>query len=69
MRGMGASVNRQLGQRILNKMMDEKLIERIKGDEGYVYKPVRKNTARVDRILTDLTLSEDPIWAVISDIA
>lgn len=69
LRGMGVSANRQLGEKILKKLLDEKLIERIKGDEGSVYKPVRKKTGRIDKMLTDLTLSTDPLWQAISELS
>lgn len=66
LRGMGVSANKQLGEKILNKLLDEGLVTRIKGDEGYVYKPVRSKTGRIDKMLTDLTLSKDPLWLMIS---
>lgn len=66
LRGMGVSVNKQLGEKILNKLIEEKLITRIKGDEGPIYKPVRSKTSRVDKMLTDLTLSKDPLWEAVS---
>lgn len=66
LRGMGVSANKQLGEKILNKLLDEKLITRIRGDEGFVYKPVRSKTGRIDKMLTDLTLSTDPLWEAVS---
>lgn len=65
-RGMGVSSNKKLVESILSVMMDDKLITRIPGDEGYVYKPVRNQSGRVEKILTDLTLSKDPLWIKIS---
>lgn len=69
LRGMGVSANKQLGEKILNKLLDEKLIIRIRGDEGFVYKPVRSKTGRIDKMLTDLTLSTDPLWETISALS
>lgn len=69
LRGMGSSANKQLGEKILNTLLDEKLITRHKGDEGYVYKPVRGEMGRIDRILTDLTLSTDPLWDKVSKMS
>lgn len=69
LRGMGVSANRQLGQKILSKLLDENLITRYKGDEGYVYKPVRSETGRIDKMLTDLTLSKDPLWQKITSLS
>ena len=69
LRGMGAAANKQLGEKILSKLLDEKIITRIKGDEGYIYKPVRSETGRIDKMLTDLTLSTDPLWQTISALS
>lgn len=69
LRGMGAAANKQLGEKILSKLLDEKLITRIKGDDGYIYKPVRGQTGRIDKMLTDLTLSTDPLWEAISSLS
>ena len=69
LRGMGASANKQLGKKILNKLLDEDLVTRHKGDEGYIYSPVRRETERVKKMLTDLTLSEDPVWKNISALS
>lgn len=69
LRGMGVSANKRLGERILGKLQDEGLITRHRGDEGFIYKAVRKETGRINRMLTDLTLSEDPIWKYISELS
>lgn len=68
LRGMGMSANHQLGEKILNKLLDAGIVTRHKGDEGYIYKPVRSNTARIEKIMTDLTLSKDSLWMEISKI-
>lgn len=69
LRGLGAATDKRCAEKILNKLLDEKIITRHKGDEGYIYKPVRKYTAQMDKILTDLTLSKDPLWIMISGIS
>ncbi len=68
-RGLGVAADRHCAQKILNKLLDEGIITRHKGDEGYVYKAVRSHTAKMDKILEDLTLSTDPLWKKISDIS
>lgn len=68
LRDMGSSVNKQLGEKILGYLLDEKLVTRHKGDEGYIYKSLRGEMGRIDKIFTDLTLSEDPLWMKISDL-
>lgn len=68
LRGMGVSANRQLGEKILKILISEELITSLKGDEGKIYKPVRSKTGRIDKILTDLTLSEDSVWIRVSEL-
>ena len=68
LRGMGESANKQLSQKILGKLIDEKLLIRVKGNEGFVYIPMRDQTARIDRMLKELTLSVDPLWVSISNL-
>ncbi|MBQ7329433.1 MAG: hypothetical protein IJX01_05960 [Oscillospiraceae bacterium] len=69
LRGMGASANKQLGEQLLHYLLEEKLVTRHKGDEGFIYKPVRGEMGRIDKILTDLTLSSDPLWIKISALS
>ena len=59
---------KKISQSILSALRDEKLVIRIQGDEGFVYKPVRKETGRMDKMLTDLTLSRDPLWIKVSQM-
>lgn len=69
LRGMGSAVNRPLGEKMLSLLIDEKLVYTIKGDEGPVYKPDRGKMGRIDQILTELTLSKDPLWIKISSLS
>lgn len=66
---MGALSNRSLSQKILNILLDENIVTRHKGDEGYIYKPVRSETPRMDKIITNLTLCKDPLWNEISSLS
>ena len=68
MRGMGESVNRKLSNKILQKMLNEKIISKSQGNEGLVYNPNRNQGARVKKILDDLTLSKDPLWEFVSNL-
>ena len=38
------------------------VVSRFKGDDGWIYKPVRSATARMNKIRAELSLSNDPIW-------
>lgn len=68
LRETAGTSNKKISQSILAALKDEKLVTRIQGDEGYVYKPVRKATGRMDKMLTDLTLSRDPLWIKVSEM-
>lgn len=66
LRETGGGSTKKISQSILSALRDEELVTRIQGDEGYVYKPVRKEMGRMDKMLTDLTLSKDPLWIIVS---
>lgn len=68
MRGVGTQVDKTLCEHILRILIEEDLIFKHKGDEGYVYNPVRKYTSRVKKIMSDMTLSTDPLWERISKL-
>lgn len=65
---MGNLANKALSKKILNKLLDEEIVTRHKGDEGYIYKPVRKESRRMEKIINDLTLSNDRLWRIITDM-
>ena len=69
LRETAGSSNKKISQRILSELIDEKLVKIVPGDEGDVYKPVRKETGRMDKMLTDLTLSRDPLWIRVSEMS
>jgi len=60
--GYGQKFSPQLVESILKMLLREKVIERFKGDDGWVYKPIRRYTGRMDKIRAELTLSDDEIW-------
>lgn len=67
--GYGQKYSPKLVESILKLLMREKTIERIKGDDGWVYKPVRRHTERMSRIKAELTLSEDVLWESVSSLS
>lgn len=68
LRETAGTSTKKISQSILSALRDEKLVTRIQGDEGYVYKPIRKETGRMNKMLTDLTLSKDPLWIKVSQM-
>lgn len=63
LRGLGSGISRKTGNYILNLLMRESILDRHKGDEGWIYSPQRKYTSRVDSILEQLRSSSDPLWS------
>ena len=61
LRGL-AEKDKKLRDKILNKLLAEKILSRHSGNEGYIYSPNRKESSRVKQLLEELTLSEDPLW-------
>ena len=66
--GVGGRIEKSLFERILRTLLDEKIATRLKGDDGYVYKPVREETSRIKRIMCEGTLSKDPLWIRINEL-
>ena len=54
--------------KILNLLIREGLVEKINGDDGYIYKPVRKYVKRMSDIKAQLALSDDPLWEEIGKL-
>ena len=67
--GFGQKYDPKLLSRILNVLQREKLVEKIQGDDGYVYKPNRKHTRRMAAIKGQLALSGDPLWSEIGGLS
>ena len=61
LRGL-AEKDKKLRDKILNKLLAEKILSKHSGNEGYIYSPNRKESSRVKQLLEELTLSEDPLW-------
>lgn len=67
--GFGQKYDPKLLSKILNILLREKLVERIQGDDGYIYKPNRKYTRRMAAIKGQLALSGDPLWVEIGTLS
>jgi hypothetical protein len=62
LRGLGSIGSRATSHRIINVLLNEGVLTKFKGDEGYVYAPVRRYTVRITKMLAELNLSQDQIW-------
>lgn len=60
--GYGQKYDKKILDAILRKLLSEGLIETFSGDDGPVYKPIRRHTERMARIKYELALSDDPLW-------
>jgi len=63
--GYGQDYSAKLIGKILNLLLREGVVEKIKGDEGWIYKPVRAATARMNKMRSELSLSNDAIWKTV----
>jgi len=66
LRGLSGKFDNKTLDRILNKLLDEKILKKHKGNEGWIYSPERKEASRMKEMMSKLTLSDDPIWAFVS---
>lgn len=64
--GYGQKYSPKLADSIVKLLMSHGFIERFKGNEGWVYTPVRRFTGRMDKIRSELTLSDDSIWTEVT---
>lgn len=62
LRGLGQIGDPQIPGRIINLLIREDMLEKFKGDSGWVYKPNRSQTARANAIVQQLGQSQDTIW-------
>lgn len=67
--GYGQKYSPKLADSILRLLMKHGVVERFKGDDGWVYTPVRRFTDRMNRVRSELTLSEDKLWEEVSRIS
>jgi hypothetical protein len=67
--GYGQKYSPKLADTIVKILMKHGIVERFKGDDGWVYKPVRRFTDRMNMVRSELTLSEDSIWSEITGLS
>lgn len=66
--GFGQKYDPKIGQAILKILLKENIIEKIPGRDGWIYKPIRKHSPRMNKIRSELTLSDDPLWTEIGKL-
>ena len=68
LRGLVDKSDSKICDKLLNRMLTENLITKHKGHEGWIYSPVLKSTARMVKILSDLSNSNDELWEYASTL-
>lgn len=69
LRGLGKIASASVADRIVNILLREDILHRFKGDEGWVYTPNRSHAGRMNTMLSELTMSRDPIWTEVSGLS
>jgi hypothetical protein len=67
--GYGQKYSPRLADSIVKLLARSGVVERFKGDDGWVYKPVRRFTDRMNKIRSELTLSEDELWLEVTKLS
>lgn len=68
LRGFGSGPAQGVAPKILNLLLRENILGRFKGDEGWVYTPIRSQAGRMKSILDELRSSTDPLWQEVSGL-
>jgi hypothetical protein len=67
-RGLGKIAAPGLTERVINLLLRDHVLERFRGDEGWVYTPVGPMRQRVKQILDELQTSSDTLWLAVSEV-
>ncbi len=70
LRGLGATPATANPTKILNLLVREEVFESHKGSggSGTIYSPNRALAARMKQMVSELTLSKDPIWQAVTNL-
>lgn len=64
-RGLGQLDPGGVTTQIVGLLCTQGIIERVPGREGALYRPIRKYTRRMGKMLAALNLSDDPLWMAV----
>lgn len=68
LRGLGKYAKPKTLTAIINKLISEGILTEERGDTGRLYSPKRSQTRRVGRIISELSMSKDAIWAYVGSL-
>ena len=68
LRGFGSGASKKIATSVLALLMREGILNRHKGDEGWIYSPGRSHTARVSTLLDQLRSSTDELWLAVDKL-
>lgn len=67
-RGLSGNLLNKVAPRVLNVLVSENTLSFFKGDEGKVFTPNRSQTARMEKMLSELKSSNDVIWTQVASL-
>lgn len=65
-RGLSGNLLNKIAPRVMGILVAEGTLSFFKGDEGKVFTPNRSQTARMEKMLSELKSSNDPIWTEVA---
>jgi energy-coupling factor transporter ATP-binding protein EcfA2 len=66
--GYGQKYSHKLVEAILKILIGNDIVSKFKGRDGWVYTPERRYAGRMNNIISEMTLSNDPIWLEVSSL-
>lgn len=66
LRGTESYWDKSAADKVLHYLDTERIIRKIKGDQGWLYIPQRRHMKRMGQIVADQKQSDDPLWAMVS---
>lgn len=68
LRGFGGGASKKIASGVLGLLLREGVLEKHKGDEGWIYGPIRSQTARISSLLDQLRSSTDLLWPAADEL-
>lgn len=65
-RGTESYWDKTVADKVLRQFVTEGVLQKVKGDQGWVYIPQRRYTKRMASLIAEQKLSQDPYWELVS---
>lgn len=66
LRGTESYWDKSAADKVLHHMETERMVQRVRGDQGWLYIPQRRHMKRMGRVVADQKQSVDPLWTMVS---